>query len=295
MTPEEKLCSRKWRLLNSAGVLWSILSFGLLTCVNFLVRGIQSQNRRWIIYGIGFAILSVVLLTWSSNVNSGTKEAPVSTPGSTAWGWVWFLSWIGGIVLSVITNRKWLMWKAHHGNNKWYAQPATAYGMHPAGPGVQPGQQQVPPAWPYQAQGQQYQGQPYPPQAHPFQQPRYVGPNQPHTPMSGQSCAAGSEAGSGLSPSQAQQSQRAVNVNGARAEDFTALGIDQATAEKIVNTRYYLGGYSSFEHLLAATGVAPHILIPLRGSLSFDAPQRGASTSSPDAPRRDAGGRTLDL
>jgi hypothetical protein len=295
MTPEEKLCSRKWRLLNSAGVLWSILSFGLLTCVNFLVRGIKSQNRLWIIYGIGFAVLSVVVLSWSSNVNSGTKEAPVSTPESTAWGWVWFLSWIAGIVLSVMTNRKWLMWKAHHGNNRWYAQPATAYGVHNAGPGRQPQQQQVPPPWPHQAQVQQYQGQPYPPQAHPFQQPEYRGQNQPNYPMNPQSYALRSELPMGHRPQQVEQSQRALYVNGARAEDFAALGMDQTTAEKIVNTRDYLGGYRSFEHLLAATGLPPHILIPHRTSFTFEAPQAGRSTRTSDAPKPPAGGRTLDL
>jgi DNA uptake protein ComE-like DNA-binding protein len=288
MTPEEKLCSRKWRLLNSAGVLWSVLSFGLLTCVNFLVRGSKSRNRLWIIYGVGFAILSVVVLSWSSNVNSGTKEAPVSSPESTAWGWFWFLSWITGIVLSVMTNRKWLMWTAHHGNNKWYAQPAPAYGVHHAGPGLQQRQQQGPPTWQHQAQGRQLQDQPYGAQTHPFQQPQHPGPPWPTSTMQDQARPAPSQ------PTM-RRASRPVNVNAALDQDLAALGMDQATAEKILNTRHHIGGYKSFEHLLAATGVAPHILIPLRASLAFEYLQPGRPTPAPDSPKPQGGGRTLDL
>lgn len=293
MTPEEKLSSRKWRLLNSAGVLWSILSFGLLTCVNFLVRGSKSRNRLWIIYGVGFAILSVVVLSWSSNVNSGTEEATVSSPDSTAWGWFWFLSWIAGIVMSLMTNRKWLMWKAHHGDKKWYAQPAPAYGVHHAGPGLQQRQQQVPSAWQHQAQGQQLQDQPYGAQTHPFQQPQYPGPVRPTSPMQDQARSAPSQPTMRHAPQ--QEWPRRVNVNEALDQDLAALGMDQTTAEKILNTRHHIGDYKSFEHLLAATGVAPHILIPLRASLTFESPPPSRPTPAPNSPKPQAGGRTLDL
>ncbi|KII26545.1 hypothetical protein M707_27165, partial [Arthrobacter sp. AK-YN10] len=274
MTPEEKLISRKWRLLNSAGMLWSILSFGFLTCVNFLIRGIKSRNRRWIIYGVGFAILSAVLIIWTPNPDSGTTEPPVSSPDSMAWGWVWLLSWIAGIVLSVTTNKKWLMWKAHQGDNKWYAQPAPAYGVHHAGPGLQQRQQQVPPAWQHQGQGQQLQDQPYGAQTHPFQQPQYLGPARPNPPMQDQNRSAPSQPTMRRAPQQ-EWRLRPVNVNAALDQDLAALGMDQTTAEKILYTRHHIGYYKSFEHLLAATGVAPHILIPLRASLTFESPQPG--------------------
>ncbi|RJT97360.1 helix-hairpin-helix domain-containing protein [Arthrobacter frigidicola] len=146
MTPEEKLCSRAWRMRNSAGVLWSILSFGFLTCVNFLVRGITSRNKLWISYGVVSAVVTVGLFIAISGIETGTKENPVQSTASTVWGWVWFIHWIAGMALSILTNRKWLLWKAHHQPEKWYvqapvqnAQPAWTSGT----PHKQPVQQRM--------------------------------------------------------------------------------------------------------------------------------------------------------
>lgn len=125
MTPEEKLCSRTWRLRNSAGVLWSILSFGLLSCVNFLSRGGRSKNKRWIGYGIGFGVIAIGLFATTGTFESGTKEAPIESTAGTVWGWVMFANWIAGTWMSIATNRKWLLWKAHHGDQKWYGQEAA--------------------------------------------------------------------------------------------------------------------------------------------------------------------------
>lgn len=129
MTPEEKLCSRTWRLRNSLGVLWSILSFGLLTCVNFLSRGGRSKNKRWIGYGIGFGVIAIGLLATTGTFESGTKEAPVESTAGTVWGWIMIANWIAGTWMSIATNRKWLLWKAHHEDQKWYSQ-ATAAGQN---------------------------------------------------------------------------------------------------------------------------------------------------------------------
>jgi DNA uptake protein ComE-like DNA-binding protein len=138
MTPEEKLCSRSWRLLNSAGLLWSILSLGFLTGVGFLIRGVKAKNRSWIVLGIGFLVLGIGLMVTVGMFDSGTKEAPITSVASTIWGWTWFGTFVGGITAAFITNRKWLLWKAHASEKKWYAQagasspapntpPATGY------------------------------------------------------------------------------------------------------------------------------------------------------------------------
>src|SRR6478672_10988144 len=125
MTPEEKLCSRTWRLRNSAGVLWSILSFGFLTGVGFLIRGVKAKNKLWIMMGVGFLVLGVGLMVATGTYDSGTKEAPIRSTASTIWGWIWFSTFIAGVVLSIIMNRKWLVSKAHAGDAKWYAQAGT--------------------------------------------------------------------------------------------------------------------------------------------------------------------------
>lgn len=122
MTPEEKLCSRGWRLWNSAGLLWSILSLGILTGVGFLIRGLKAKNKLWIGLGVGFLILGVGVFVSAGSIDSGTKEAPITSVASTIWGWTWLGTFAGGVTASIITNRKWLLWKAHANETKWYAQ-----------------------------------------------------------------------------------------------------------------------------------------------------------------------------
>lgn len=122
MTPEEKLCSRTWRLRNSAGLLWSILSFGMLTGVGFLIRGVKSKNRVWIAMGVGFLVLGIGVFATAGMANPGTKEAPIRTAFTDIWGWIMFANLVGGITAAVITNKKWLIWKAHANEVKWYAQ-----------------------------------------------------------------------------------------------------------------------------------------------------------------------------
>ncbi|MGN8131757.1 ComEA family DNA-binding protein [Paenarthrobacter sp. 22069] len=264
MTPEEKLCSRTWRLRNSAGVLWSILSFGLLTGVAFLIRGVKAKNKLWIQMGVGFLVLGVGLMVASGTFDAGTKAAPIRSTASTIWGWIWFLTFIGGIVATFITNRKWLVWKAHSGDTKWYAQagssapsvstsPATGHDPNAAAAAfrsvVPPPVQTTPPA---------------------------------HT-FSGHSAATGP-----------------IDVNMASAQDLVAaLGIDQAAAGRIVEVRQSQGHFTSFEQLMAKAQIQPHLLIPHRQRLLFGTSGSPATTApaQPQPTRRSANqaARRLDL
>lgn len=133
MTPEEKLCSRSWRLRNSAGLLWSILSMGLLTGVGFLIRGVKAKNRLWIVLGVGFLVVGIGVFA-TAGVNEGTKDAPIQTTAGTIWGWVWFTSFVAGVVTAFITNKKWLIWKAHATHVKWYAQTGASLSTATATP-----------------------------------------------------------------------------------------------------------------------------------------------------------------
>jgi hypothetical protein len=62
MTPEEKLCSRWWRLGHSAWLLISILSVGIFTWVGFLFIGIQAKNRYWLISAGGWGLATLVYI-----------------------------------------------------------------------------------------------------------------------------------------------------------------------------------------------------------------------------------------
>lgn len=256
MTPEEKLCSRSWRMRNSAGVLWSILSFGFLTCVNFLVKGIKAKNKLWISYGVAFGALAIILMVWISGVDTGTKENPVQSTSSTIWGWVWFSQWIAGIVLSVTTNRKWLLWKAHHVAQAWYAQPPTSNSA---------------PGWQHAPRDEQRAPALQPPVQQPV--PRSV--QQPvQQPIK-------------------QANQQPMNINTMELGDFERLGVEYATARQILDVRPQVGEYASFEHLLGSSRVPPHLLLPFKGSFSFQSAAEPSSAG--ETPSRSRNGRTLDL
>lgn len=261
MTPEEKLCSRSWRLRNSAGVLWSILSFGLLTGVGFLIRGAKAKNKLWIGLGIGFLIVGIGLFTTAGMFNGGTKEAPIRSTASTIWGWVWFTSFVGGIVMAFVTNKKWLIWKAHADDRKWYAQGGVAQPTTNSFPthGYDPNAAAAAFATPSPA--------PYTPQ--PSYPAQYVAP-------------AAAPGGS-------------IDVNIASPQDLvTALGVDTETANRIVSARQQVGSFTSFEQLMSKAQVPPHLLIPHRSRLTFGAVQTAHPAQQP-ARQGNHSARRLDI
>ncbi|MEC5180527.1 ComEA family DNA-binding protein [Arthrobacter sp. CG_A4] len=258
MTPEEKLCSRTWRLRNSAGVLWSILSFGLLTSVGFLIRGIKAKNKLWIQLGIGFGVIGLALIATSS-VNTGTKEAPVHTLASDIWGWISGISFIGGVVLTFVMNRKWLIWKAHSNDSKWYAQTVSA----PASVKNSP-----------------------------------VDGFDPNAATAALSAAAATSQTSTTAQSFGLEGSsggpRPLDVNSASVQDLTQLrGVGHDIAQRIVQARQNSGPFSSFEQLVSKAGVQPHLLIPLRGQLVFGV--GNSPTTEPPAVRGHSSSRRLDL
>ncbi|QOT19314.1 helix-hairpin-helix domain-containing protein [Paenarthrobacter sp. YJN-5] len=257
MTPEEKLCSRSWRLRNSAGVLWSILSFGLLTGVNFLIRGVKSKNKLWIGMGIGFLIVGIGVMATSSMIDSGTKAAPKSSPELTIWGWVMFTSFIGGVIASFVTNKKWLIWKAHVDDRKWYAKAgATQSTNNPA------------PAHGYNPNAAAAAFAPQPTQTVPAQH------------------SAPTDVPGGT-----------IDVNAANVQDIiTTLGVDSGTANRIVGARQQLGAFTSFEQLMSRAQVPPHLLIPHRNKLTFGAAQASpAPPAQEPAPQGSHSARKLDI
>jgi len=267
MTPEEKLCSRSWRLRNSAGVLWSILSFGLFTGVGFLIRGVKAKNKLWIQMGIGFLVLGIGLMAATGTFDAGTKEAPVRSTASTVWGWIWFLTFVGGLVATFMMNRKWLVWKAHASDTKWYAQAGTAAAPVNAAP-----------AMGYDPNAASAAFRSVPPASAP---PVLPAPSTQTNPRAGAPAAT-------------------VDVNVASAHDLAAaLGIDQAAAGRIVEARQSHGPFTSFEQLVAKAQVQPHLLIPHRNQLIFGDTWNAAASApaQPQQTRRNANqpARKLDL
>lgn len=122
-TPEERLCSRSWRLKNSAWLLWSILSAGLFTGVGFLIHAIAMKNKKMFIFAGAWILAAVIYFVFSSFIDSGTKENPAQTTEAKLLGGYITAVFIGGVTHSALTNRSWLRWKAHNSgsNGPWYA------------------------------------------------------------------------------------------------------------------------------------------------------------------------------
>lgn len=252
MTPEEKLCSRSWRLRNSAGVLWSILSFGTLTGVNFLIRGSKTRNGAWIAMGVGFLVVGVGVIATAGLANPGTKEAPIRTAYTDIWGWLWFTTFVAGVVISFITNKKWLIWKAHANEVKWYAA---------AGASQAPGASPV----------------------------RGYDPNAAAAAFNPQPLSA--PAPQQFSAPAPQPTAAALDVNSASAQELvTALGVDGETAARILQARQATGSFTSFEQLMTRAQVPPHLLIPHRDKISFGAPS-GSAPGAPQPQTLDPNSR----
>jgi hypothetical protein len=226
VTPEEKLCSRFWRLRNSAGVLWPILSAGVLGCVVFLVRGFKSKTRLWIVLGIVFGAIDLGLLISMSFIDSGTKANPSHTTAADVQRTVMFINWVASSVMAFVINRKWLIWKAHNGRAWYQTAPSSPQPLRTSASNQGADTRSI------------FQGSP-----------------------SGAIRSASRE----YAPSSAP-----VKINEASSEELQqALGLDAASADRIVQCRAQNGGFPSFPQLLAATNLPPHLLIPLEHRFDF--------------------------
>ncbi|WP_433876235.1 ComEA family DNA-binding protein [Sinomonas atrocyanea] len=222
MTPEEKLCSRWWRIRNSAGVLWPILTAGALGCVVFLFRGIKSKTTWWIVLGAVFGVIDLGIMVGMQFVDMGTKSNPAKTPAASVMSTVMFVNWVASTVMAFVINKKWLLWKAHHGQ-PWYAA-ARATAAIQATPAVN---------------------------------------------TDGLAKAFGSPTVSGGSAPVEVGRPGPVDVNVASSGDLQRLGLDAATADRIILTRDQNQGFPNFEQMVAAAGVPPHQLLAVRDHLAF--------------------------
>lgn len=235
MTPEEKLCSRWWRIRHSSWLLFSVLSFGTLTGVGFLFVGVKMRNIRLLVLA---GIYIAAMIGWSIATNFidvGTKANPVRSTPATILSVSLVTMWLSGILISALNNRAWLRWRAHAMPKTWYAEQASGEkaAVAPASSvdalsafdaavetDLTPSTS-VPPASPPQA-------------------PTIVDLNQATAPQIMQN-----------------------------------LGLDQAWADHLVSTRLRIGGYSSTEQLLTEAKLPPHIFATLQQQVSVSVlPQR---------------------
>lgn len=257
-TPEELLCSRKWRLRQGAWMLFGWVPFALTAWAGYLIIGIRARNWKWIVTAVvfftyGIAFFSVMSWVGGSGVQKGEPIPEPYNVVSNITMWTSLLVWIGNAaVVQWFVNRKWLVWRAHHDkklSTPWYAT-ATA-GTVPAPP--IPPQQQISEAF-----GAALNTTP---------------PTPPAAPLAAQATTGASEATAATPP-------RILDVNSATTDELASLpGFDVAAAAAVVAARDQVGGFRELTDLVTRAGVKPHVLANIQDQLAITTPPQNTAAA----------------
>ncbi|WP_146083814.1 helix-hairpin-helix domain-containing protein [Clavibacter michiganensis] len=277
-TPEEKLCSRLWRLKHSSFLLWSILSFGTLTCVGFWTIGIKSRRRSWLIFAALWTVFTISMFVFNGSYESGTKENPIRSTESEIFGWLLFFGWLGGVAHSVTARRGWLRWRAYKSPGAWYLQGSgsRSSALEAAG---QLSDSAVSDVLNGARRGEAVS------RTSPDSAKRSWTPPMP--------AAEGARPSSRDEELQAQEQAERVELNTAGVDDFLSLGITREWAEWFIATRTRLGSFSTAEQLVTEAKLPPHVFVNMKDRIQVSVSASGAPPTS-DA-RRPGTGRRLDL
>ena len=216
--------------------------------------------------GIGFLVVGIGLFGFAGSFDPGTAENPSTSLGTDIWGWVMFANLVGGVTVSIVTNKKWLLWKANADDAKWYSK-------------VEDSQTQNQPSAVHRFDSEAV--------ANAFVSPTFPSADMPQTPPPG----ANQHSALVDSPS------NNVDVNSATAHELViALGINNETANHILSTRSTLGSFTSFDQLMTRTQVPPHLLLPHRNKLTFGEAQTDTTASAQKPARKgNHSARKLDI
>lgn len=246
MTPQEKLSSRRWRLLHSAWVFWSVLGLGYLTWVGFLIGWRRVKTRSWLAATVAWGVFTVVLVVLTSTVDIGTEANPADSPAANFYFVYYLLGWIGGIVHSVTWNRQFLRARAAVADAAWYQV------------GVSEGPQVVPGA------GQQPGTSASPPEV---------------------DAALRADVPIATPGAQASAASQKVDVSTATATELaTALELNSTLASQIVAARRRTGGFRALEDLMTEAQIPPHVFASIRDRIVVGSPT--TSNDSPNRGRR---------
>lgn len=271
-TPEELLCSRKWRIAHSWWMLFGFFPFGVLAWIGYLIIGIRARNWKWLL--IAGALLGWVIFwfAWAGSYGTVEKYAPHPDPVANAWwGWLGIGVWLGNaFALQWFINRRWLVWRAHFRKKVWY-QDATASRTAP-----------------------------------PSTIPAANAPRVIDTALAGSAAAPAfhsdparvstQRSDAAQAPAQGSSAHHAAtetvfDLNTATRDELATLpGIDTAWANHIVTTRERLGGFKDTSELVTAASMQPHFFALVRGRVRVEPTTPG--TSAPEPP---AGGRRLEF
>ena len=298
-TPEELLCSRKWRIMRGTWMLWGWVPFAWTAWVGYLIIGIKARSWKWVATAVGFfafGLTSMILISAIQNAASDAVGHELVKGEATPEPWatynvivflVLIAVWIGNAaVVQWFVNRKWLVWRAHHqakSATPWYAT-ATATPGAAVGSGVPP--TQVSPA--AAVDNALLVSEPAGLPAATSTAAPLLTPLAPAT-QQAPSRLAPPAPGTLYAPGTASAKSAPIDLNTASRDQLATLpGIDLAWADHIIATRSRVGGFTSPADLVTAASVQPHVFAGIRDRLVATPP------AVPD-PAIPADGRRLEF
>lgn len=271
-TPEELLCSRRWRLRHSLWMLWGWFPFALTAWVGYLIIGVKARNWRWILTAVGFFIFGCIwigVIGWvggQTNVQKG-EVAPEPYATYTSIAMITnLLLWLGNAAgVQWWINRKWLVWRAHNDKNTpkaWYATVTATGGGHTPSP------------------------------ANPHQVSTVMDTAFAYGSASTASAAVDFNRVFKVTPTKVP-----IDINTATEDDFAALpGIDAATAQRVVVARNQAGGFRETAELVTHAGVKPHVFAGLVTLVTASTkPGSVTPTGEPERAPSSKNGRRLEF
>lgn len=279
-TPEELLCSRKWRLARG---LWMVLGWvplSLTAWIGYLIIGIKAKNWKWILISVALLAWLIVFFAWVATLPVVAKgeampeghllSSNLSIVSS-------LIVWLGNaLVLQPWINRKWLAWRAHNDKSvPWYAT-ATRGNVS-----VQTDDPRGVAASIDNAFGQ-----------------GSVSSTRAHgTAESSMSLVAPSAHEMVDASSRIDQAPVLIDINDATPADLATLpGIDVETAMRVVAARAQMGRFEDTADLVTRAGIKPHVFARLRDSVVVvadgDAAREQPASLRPPSPEN---GRRLEF
>lgn len=276
-TPEELLCSRRWRMRHSIWMLWGVLSLGLFWFVSFAIIGFRTKNRFWIALSALFLALLIVFFS----VDAPAKGEPAS-PMSSLMGFTILASYVGGIIYAWFSNRKWLVWKAHQSGRPWYSSATASPTPDPFQANASPDIDHV------------FKSLPPPSgQAHPLSTSQ-VSDAQPSAEPSTSSGRTMRQEPQQLWPAMEPPSTplELIDLNTAPAETLATLpGLDSQWAAYIVAMRDHSGPFAQASDLVTRAQLPPHLFANLSSRVTVNQPPSPGGTPPP----RRMDGRRLEF
>jgi len=260
------------------------MTAGLGSCVVFFYRGLRMRNRRWCL--IGAVALTMTVVTFTLMPEGDIETINGSRVLYNLVIMLLLINWAGSTIVALALNPRWLRFLVETSP----AVPAEVRASY-----RQPQRQSVQEPLLGQQQNQQWWTPTDTSATSHTQAPVNPPAPSPHRGVPQADTAAPTSPGSAARPFGAQFARHlslpdepvtSIEVNHARPAQLQDLGLGPADINSILAARERIGSFNSFEELLESSGVAPHVLLPLRSRLEFSA--------NPTRSNR-RGSRTLDL